>query len=93
MQDATTSTQREPILPDVRSFWKSVWNFCEAVQKIRIQKRPRALRVEESLALGERRFLTVVDWNGERLLLGVTPHHIALLERREVASEVQEPST
>jgi flagellar biogenesis protein FliO len=39
----------------------------------------RSLRLCESLALGEKRFLTVVEYEHHRFLLGVTSQSISLL--------------
>ena len=64
-------------------FWKSSWNgLAAAIRKVHIQKKNHALRLEETLPLGERRFLAVVQWEGVKLLLGVTAHGITLLESR-----------
>jgi flagellar biogenesis protein FliO len=64
-------------------FWKPLGKALKAVLgKIRIQKKHRTLRLEETLPLGERRFLAVVQWESEKLLVGVTPQGIALLEPR-----------
>ncbi len=44
------------------------------------QHRPsRQLRVKETVSLGERRMLAVVEWNGRQLLLGGTANSMALL--------------
>jgi flagellar biogenesis protein FliO len=48
-----------------------------------VRPKVRALRVEETLALGDRRLLAIVEWNEEELLIGVTPQQITLLESRE----------
>jgi hypothetical protein len=61
--------------------WKPLWNgLAAALRKVRVQKKPRSLRMQETLPLGERRFLAVVQWGNEKLLLGVTPQGISLLE-------------
>ncbi len=39
------------------------------------------LRVEETLALGDRRFVSILDVEGERFLLALTPQSISLLSR------------
>jgi len=39
------------------------------------------LRVEETLALGDRRFVSILDVEGERFLLALTPQGINLLSR------------
>jgi flagellar biogenesis protein FliO len=65
------------------TFWKPLWNWLTGVLgKVRVQKKQRALRLEETLPLGERRFLAVVQWENETLLVGVTPQSISLLEPR-----------
>jgi flagellar biosynthetic protein FliO len=43
------------------------------------------LRVEETLALGDRRFVSILDVEGERFLLGLTPQGIRLLSRLDSA--------
>jgi len=60
--------------------FKALWDSIAAtLRKVRVQKKPRALRLEETLPLGERRFLAVVRWRNEKLLIGVTPQTINLL--------------
>jgi flagellar biosynthetic protein FliO len=39
------------------------------------------LRVEETLALGDRRFVSILEAEGERFLIGLTPQGITLLSR------------
>jgi flagellar biogenesis protein FliO len=57
------------------------WNVLKGLLvRVRVQKKLRALRIEETLALGDRRFLAVVRWENETLLVGVTPQAITLLE-------------
>jgi flagellar biogenesis protein FliO len=59
----------------------ALWNVLKGLLlRVRVQKKLRALRIEETLALGERRFLAVVRWENETLLVGVTPQAITLLE-------------
>jgi len=47
---------------------------------VRIQRNVKELRVRETAALGERRFLALVEWKDEQLLIGVTPGAITLLK-------------
>ena len=42
---------------------------------------PRRLRLAESLALGDRRFVAVVEFDGSRFLLGGTASSLVLLAR------------
>ncbi|WP_306591984.1 flagellar biosynthetic protein FliO [Geothrix sp. 21YS21S-4] len=39
------------------------------------------LRVEETLALGDRRYVSILDAEGERFLIGLTPQGISLISR------------
>jgi Flagellar biosynthesis protein, FliO len=62
-------------------FWRSLWRgLSAALGKVRVQKKTRSLRIQETLPLGERRYLAVVQWDNEKLLLGVTPQSISLLK-------------
>jgi hypothetical protein len=63
--------------------WGAVWESAASLWKsVKIRRKAHALHLEETLALGERRMLAIVEWKGEKLLLGVTPQQITLLERR-----------
>lgn len=44
-----------------------------------LRKGPRPLQVETAIGLGDRRQLVIVSVEGRRLLLGVTPMHVALV--------------
>jgi flagellar biogenesis protein FliO len=43
--------------------------------------RERQLRISETLSLGEKRFIAVVEYGRQKFLLGGTPHNISLLQR------------
>lgn len=59
----------------------ALWSAVRGLlSKVRIQKKRHSLRIEETLPLGEKRFLAVVQWESEKLLVGVTPQSITLLE-------------
>ena len=45
------------------------------------ERRPRRLRLCESLSLGDRRFVAVLEWEGSRFLLGATASSLTLLSR------------
>jgi hypothetical protein len=47
---------------------------------IRIQKRERKLRLCDSLALGEKRMIAVVEFEQQRFLVAATPNNISLLQ-------------
>lgn len=57
-----------------------VLEFWERVLRLR-RRAPRRLRLCESLALGERRFVAVVEFEAERFLVGGTPSSMVLLSR------------
>lgn len=48
---------------------------------------PRRLRLCESLQLGERRFVAVVEFEEARFLVGGTPSSLVLLSRLEASAE------
>jgi flagellar biogenesis protein FliO len=50
------------------------------LRQIHVRRKLRTLHLQETLALGDKRFLAVVEWKNEQLLIGVTPHSITLLE-------------
>ncbi len=57
----------------VRGLWERVLRFS--------RRRPRRLRLCESLPLGERRFVAVVEFDRARFLVGGTPSSLVLLSR------------
>jgi flagellar biogenesis protein FliO len=62
----------------------SLWPHLIALwtRVLRISRRPpKALRLCESLPLGERRFVAVVEFERERFLVGGTPSSLVLLSR------------
>lgn len=48
---------------------------------IRFRRRERSLRICESLPLGDKRFLAVVQFENRRFLIGATNQSISLLDR------------
>ena len=60
---------------------------------LRLSRRaPRRLRLCESLPLGERRFVAVVEFEAERFLVGGTPSSLVLLSRLTDAGEQDDGS-
>jgi hypothetical protein len=57
-------------------------------QLLRWGRRPRQLRLRESLALGNHRFVAVVEYEQFRFLLGGTPGSLVLLARLQAAEKV-----
>lgn len=61
-------------------FWVRVLELWERV--LRLSRRsPRRLRLCESLPLGDRRFVAVVEFEQARFLVGGTPSALVLLSR------------
>jgi len=52
-----------------------------AIRSIRVTRRTKSLRICETLALGERRQIVVVEWETRRYLIGATPQGLSLLDR------------
>lgn len=78
MEEGTVATPWTSV-----AFWKPFWSrLAAALGSVRVHKKRRALRLEETLPLGERRFLALVQWEHKTFLVGVTPHNISLLEPR-----------
>ncbi|MGC2560140.1 MAG: flagellar biosynthetic protein FliO [Terriglobales bacterium] len=55
-------------------------NFWRAL-RARSRRRPKLLALVESSPLGDRRFVTVVQFEGQRFLIGSSPASITLLAR------------
>jgi flagellar biogenesis protein FliO len=65
--------------------WEKMWAQSKAILRIRSSS-VRRLHLCESLSLGDRRFVAVVEFEGARFLLGGTPASLALLARLEDAA-------
>lgn len=51
------------------------------LRKVKVRRQKRSLRLCETLPLGERRFLMVVQFERRRFLIGATNQSISLLDR------------
>lgn len=72
---------------DDKLFWPKFYRAILArLRTISIRRRVVSLRLQDSLALGDRRSLLVVQWEDRRYLLGLTPQSIQLIDRK-LASE------
>src|SRR5271168_1443852 len=60
--------------------WRKARELWQRVLRAR-RRSPRRLRLCESLPLGERRFVAVVEFERARFLLGGTPSSLVLLSR------------
>jgi flagellar biogenesis protein FliO len=65
------------------SFWSGLGKkFSAGLSKMSIRRRKVSLRLQESLPLGERRSLVVVQWGDRRYLLGLTGQTVQVLDSR-----------
>lgn len=60
--------------------WVALWEaLASCLARVNIRRKVHALHLEETLGLGDRRMLAIVEWHGEKMLIGVTPQQITLL--------------
>lgn len=73
------SSQSQP--GNLLTGWSTVWRkLANVVRMISLRRRAQTLRVQESLSVGERRSLVVVQWENRRYLLGITPQAFQILD-------------
>jgi flagellar biogenesis protein FliO len=75
--------------------WREVWQWASPLlRRILRQTRraPRSLRLRESLSLGDRRFVAVVEFEQSRFLVGGTSTSVVLLAALENAGRNQSSS-
>lgn len=65
------------------TFWDGLWH---AVRRNAFRL-PKPLQASGRLILTPQASVHIVDWNGQKLLLGVTPHQVTLLQSQP--AEVQ----
>ena len=61
------------------SLWRRAWSTFSALSRLWRTHPPRQLRVCENLALGEKRFLSVVEFGQRKFLVGGTGNSLAML--------------
>jgi flagellar biogenesis protein FliO len=61
-----------------------------ALPAVAIQRRPRQLRLCESLSLGEKRVVAVIQYEGQKFLVGGSAHSVTLLTRLGTAPDFSE---
>jgi flagellar biogenesis protein FliO len=76
----------ETLRVSASEFRVRVIGLWERVLRLR-RRTPRRLRLCESLALGERRFVAVVEFEAARFLVGGTPSSMVLLSRLSDAGD------
>jgi flagellar biogenesis protein FliO len=69
------------------SLMRTIWTqLRSAWQGVRIQRRQRRLRLSESVSLGEKRLIALVEFEGQRFLVAATSERISLLQSLGSAS-------
>ena len=64
----------------VRRMTSLLWSLCERL--FALSRRPlRQLHLCETLSLGEKRFVSVIEFEGKRFLVGGTAGSLVLLDR------------
>ncbi|MGB8885543.1 MAG: flagellar biosynthetic protein FliO [Candidatus Korobacteraceae bacterium] len=59
-------------------WWQRWWSSLPA---LRVRKAPRQLRLCESVSLGEKRVVAVIQYESQRFLIGGSAHSVNLLAR------------
>lgn len=89
------SSQVEPLRPieaelrllrNVRDWRRALllrgWNAIKWIkERVRVQQARKNLRVCENISLGDKRFVAVVQVDGERFLIGGSSNSVSLLTR------------
>lgn len=62
-------------------FLSTLWTRAQAaIARVNIHRRERRLRLCESLSLGEKRLIAIVQFDERRFLIAATPQTISLLQ-------------
>ena len=85
----STSVQESssPVGSVIGSLWARIG---ASFSKIRVSRR-RALRLCETLSLGEKRLVAVVEFDNQRFLLAATQQNITLLQSLGPAKDEENP--
>jgi len=59
----------------------------KVLRSVRVQRRKRSMSLCETLPMGEKRFLAIVEIDRQRLLIAATTQSIALLQRLDSSGE------
>lgn len=77
--DSSSSTQSLP-----QAYWgaafKTTWQWLRSAV---VHRRVRRLRISETLSLGERRFVAILEFDGQEFLLAGCANSLELLARLE----------
>jgi Flagellar biosynthesis protein, FliO len=90
-----SSLTKSPVSASPSWFARALESIRTFLPSLGMRRRERALRICETLPLGEKRFLAIVEFEGRRFLIGATNQSISLLDRLEpmpAQRPKQEPS-
>jgi flagellar biogenesis protein FliO len=80
-------TQLDSVVPTATAWFARGFEAIRTfLRSFTIRRRDRSLRICETLPLGEKRFVAVVQFEGRRFLIGSTNQSISLLDRLDAAS-------
>ncbi len=74
------STALDTTPKQISPFSALLERFLDLVKSVRIERRQRRLRLCESLALGDKRSVAVVQFEEQRFLLGISSSGVSLLQ-------------
>ena len=74
--------------PNARNVWHAIANW---LGKFYAKRPPRRLRVAESLAIGEKRQLLIIECGDRRLLIGAAANFLATLAELDGVQGKQRP--
>ena len=80
-----TSTPETPWMTNLKALWQRTWRVAKT-------RKTRRLRVCETLSLGERRFVAVIEFDRQEFLVGGTGSSLELLARLKEGKVLPEPS-
>jgi flagellar biogenesis protein FliO len=80
-----TSTPETPWMTNLKALWQRTWRVAKT-------RKTRRLRVCETLSLGERRFVAVIEFDRQEFLVGGTGNSLELLARLQGDSVITPPA-
>lgn len=89
METNATSQVASPLGTSNVLALKNLWQWARRAVKVR---KVRRLRVCETLSLGERRFLAVIEFDHQEFLVGGSGNSLELLARLHEGMVIAEPS-
>ena len=80
-----TFTSQTPWMTALKALWQRTWRVAKT-------RKTRRLRVCETLSLGERRFVAVIEFDRQEFLVGGTGNSLELLARLQGDSVITQPA-